>query len=203
MAYEKAAALFEEVIKQAEQMGRSWLKLWGQAELSRSLLQSERLDEVNLEWSNKDLWNTPTALTAEKPVLLGEVALRKGKFKEALRLAKKSASEAEEHGWKAAYVTALELQLRILLQLDRPKEVISLGEKGVLIAEQMNYSSIVLHIRVAKARAQALLGNVELAANQYRAAVAIIQELANNMGDAQLKQSFLSNNFILSVLKLA
>ena len=203
MAYEKAAAMFEEVIKQAEQMGRSWLKLWAQAELSRTLLHFKKPSEVNLEWSDQNLANTPTALMAEKPVLLGEIALRKGNFKEALRWARNSCSEAKKHGWSPAYVIALELQLRILLKLDRARDVISIADEGILMTEQMNYSSLELLMRISKAKALAIQRKADMEVKQYQAAATIIHELADNMGNTSLKQSFLSNRRLMSALEWA
>ena len=203
MAYEEAVAVFEEVIKQAEQMGRSWLKLWAQAELSRTLLHIKKPSEVNLEWSDQNIANTPTALMAEKPVLLGEIALRKGNFEEALRCARNSCSEAEKHGWRPAYVIALELQLRILLKLDKAGNVISIADEGILMAEQMNYATLELLIRISKAEALDLQGKTKLAVEQYQTAVTIIHKLAENMSNDDLKKSFLSNKRISPVPELA
>lgn len=203
MAYEEAVAVFEEVIKQAEQMGRSWLKLWAQAELSRTLLHIKKPSEVNLEWSDQNIANTPTALMAEKPVLLGEIALRKGNFEEALRCARNSCSEAEKHGWRPAYVIALELQLRILLKLDKAGNVISIADEGILMAEQMNYATLELLIRISKAKALDLRGKTKLAVEQYQTAVTIIHKLAENMSNDDLKKSFLSNKRISPVPELA
>ena len=203
MAYEEAVAVFEEVIKQAEQMGRSWLKLWAQAELSRTLLHIKKPSEVNLEWSDQNIANTPTALMAEKPVLLGEIALRKGNFEEALRCAGNSCSEAEKYGWRPAYVIALELQLRILLKLDKAGNVISIADEGILMAEQMNYATLELLIRISKAEALDLQGKTKLAVEQYQTEVTIIHKLAENMSNDDLKKSFLSNKRISPVPELA
>lgn len=202
MAYEQAAAVFGKVVEQAEQMGRSWLKLWAQAELSRALLHIKRPNKVSMSWSNQNLANTPTALLAEKPVLLGEIALRKGNFVEALTFARNSCSVAEKHGWRPAHVIALELQLRILLKLDRAGDVISIADEGILMAEQMNYSSLELLMQISKAKALTMKGNTDMAMKQYQASATIIHELADNMGNAHLKQSFLSNRCILPVLEL-
>lgn len=203
MAYEQAAAVFKEVVELAEQVGRSWLKLWAQAEYSRCLLHFKKPNGLNMVWSDQDLANTPTALMAEKPVLFGEIALRKGNFKEALELAGNSGAEAAKHGWRPANVIAIELQLRILLKLDRSTEVISIADEGILMAEQMNYATLELLIRISKAEALDLQGKTKLAVEQYQTAVTIIHKLAGNMSNDDLKKLFLSNKRISPVLELA
>ena len=131
-----------------------------------------------------------------------EIALRKGNFVEALTFARNSCSVAEKHGWRPAHVIALELQLRILLKLDRAGDVISIADEGILMAEQMNYSSLELLMQISKAKALTMQGNTDMAMKQYQASATIIHELADNMGNAHLKQSFLSNRCILPVLEL-
>ena len=195
--------MFKEVVELAEQMGRSWLKLWAQAEYSRCLLHFKKPNGLNMVWSEQDLANTSTALMAEKPVLFGEIALRKGNFKEALELAGNSGTEAAKHGWRPANVIAIELQLRILLKLDRSTEVISIADEGILMAEQMNYATLELLIRISKAEALDLQGKTKLAVEQYQTAVTIIHKLAGNMSNDDLKKLFLSNKRISPVLELA
>ncbi len=200
MAYREAATVFEDTIEQAKRVGRPWLSLWAQAELSKTLLRSERSDEVNLDWTTQDL-ETDIALTADVPAVLGEIALIKGNLEEALRQAEKACAEAEERGWRPVYVSALELQLRILLKLDRTGEVISLADKGAQMAEQMAYRPLVWRIRAAKAQALALLGDDGAAAQEYEAATAIILEMADAIGDSQIKHAFMSNTAVLAVFK--
>jgi tetratricopeptide (TPR) repeat protein len=201
MAYSKASTVFEGVIEQAKQVGRAWLSLWAQAGLSRSLLQSERLHEVNLDWITHDLASTGAALAADAPYVLGEIALIKGNLEEALRQAEKARTEAWEQGWSPADVSALELQLRVLLELGKSGEVIPLADKGVRMAEEMAYRPLVWRLRAAKAQALAQLGDAGAAAQEYEAAAAVVRKLADTIGDPQLKQSFMSNSSVSSVLE--
>ncbi|MFQ5596033.1 MAG: AAA family ATPase, partial [Anaerolineae bacterium] len=150
LAYGEAATVFEDTVEQAKRVGRSWLTPWAHAELSRCLLRSGRLDEVNLDWTTQGLASTDTTLPADVPHVLGEIALFKGKLDEALRQAEKACAEAEAHGWRPAHVSALELRLRVLLQLNRPGEVIPLADKGIRIAEEMAYRPLIWRVRAAK-----------------------------------------------------
>ncbi|MCP4536628.1 MAG: AAA family ATPase [Chloroflexi bacterium] len=202
MAYGKAATVFEDTIEQAKRMDRAWMSLWAQAELSKTLLKSERL-EVNLDWTTQDLENTATALTADVPAVLGEIALIKGNLEEALEQAEKACAEAEARGWRPAFVSALELQLRVLLKLDRPGEMIALADKGAQMAEQMACRPLMWRVQAAKAQSLALLGDDGAAAQEYKTAAAIVRDLANTIGDAQLKQSFTSNSSVSLVLEHA
>jgi hypothetical protein len=202
MAYGKAAAVFESVVEQARQVGRAWLRLWAEAGLSRSLLGNGRLDELNLDWIDRDLTSTSSALPAAAPQLLGELALYEGKLDEALGQAEKAGAEAEARAWKPSYVAALELQLRVLLQLDRPADVISLANRGLEVAEKMEHRPLIWRVRSARAQALAALGDAVAAAQDYKAAAAVVRELADTIGDAQLVRGFLSNPTVAKVLEV-
>ena len=56
----------------------------GRSPISQNLTTT---DEVNLDWITQDLENTGTALTADVPAVLGEIALKEGNLEEALRQA--------------------------------------------------------------------------------------------------------------------
>jgi tetratricopeptide (TPR) repeat protein len=201
MAYGKARSVFESVIGQAKQLGRAWLLPWAEAGLAKSLVQSQRLDELNLDWINQDLARTSTTLPAAAPQLLGEIALQERKLDEALRQAEKAGTEAEARDWKPSYVAALELQLRALLLLDRPEDVISLADKGIRMAEEMEYRPLLWRVRLAKAQALAALGARAAAAQEYKASAAVIRALANTIDDAQLKRGFMSNTSVSMALE--
>ena len=122
-------------------------------------------------------------------------------LEEALRLAKKSGTEAESRRWKPCYLAALELQLRALLQMGRPADVISLADRGLEMADAMEYSPIIWRARSARAQALAMLGHPGLAAQEYEAAAAIIRKLARTISDPQRKRSFLSSDSVAKVLE--
>jgi tetratricopeptide (TPR) repeat protein len=201
LAFEQATEVFEHTVEQAKRLGRSWLTPWAQVELSRSLLRRRRLDEVNLDWSARGLESTGTTLPADVPNLLGEIALFKGELDAALRQAEKACTEAEKQGWRPAHVSALELRLRVLLQLGRASEVIPLAEKGIRMAEAMAYRPLAWRVRAAKAQALVMLGDAETAANEYTAAAEVIRDLADSIGHAQLRDAFMSDTAVSSVLE--
>ena len=213
MDYGQAATILEGVIEQARQVGRGWLARWGQEELLRALVRNGHLTQ------NLGAMDTP--LRAD---VLGEIALCQGNLDEALRQAQKACVEAkanrfwalhplrglphakgarieaEEGDRKPSYLSALLLQVWILLKLDPPEEVIPLVDRGIRTAEEMGYRPLLWRLRAAKAQAIEIQGDGELAAQEYAAAAVIVRKLADSIADPQLKQSFMSNASVSLVL---
>jgi class 3 adenylate cyclase/tetratricopeptide (TPR) repeat protein len=213
MDYGQAATILEGVIEQARQVGRGWLARWGQEELLRALVRNGQLTQ------NLGAMDTP--LRAD---VLGEIALCQGNLDEALRQAQKACVEAktnrfwalhplrglphakgarieaEEGDRKPSYLSALLLQVWILLKLDPPEEVIPLIDRGIRTAEEMGYRPLLWRLRAAKAQAIEIQGDGELAAQEYAAAAVIVRKLADSIADPQLKQSFMSNASVSLVL---
>ena len=196
MVYERAAAIFDSVIEQARLLGRPWLRRLAQTRLFISLLRDGKLDKENLNKIIRDL----ESMGDVSSHVMAEAALWEGKLDEALRQAEKSCAEEEEGGWLLNYVRALELQLRILLKLERPGDVIPLADKGIRTAGEMGYGQMAWRIRAAKGQALAMLGDAGAAADEYQAAAGVIRELADNVSDPGLKQTFLSNALVAPVL---
>jgi hypothetical protein len=155
------------------------------------------LDGVNLDRIAQDLAGVGLTLPTE---VVAEIALSEGRPDEALWQAESACSEAEHGGLRPAYVAALELQLRVQLRLDRPGDVVSLADVGVQMAGELGYRPLLWRIRAAKAQALEMLGEMEAAAQQYRVAAEIIRELADTVPDAELRQGFLSDAFVSSII---
>jgi hypothetical protein len=132
--------------------------------------------------------------------VIAELLFSEGKRDEALRHAETAASQAEQSGFRPAAVSALEVQLRILLRLNRPAATVALADEALRAAEEMRYLPMVWRIRVAKAQALTRLGNTAEAAQEYQAAAAVIQQLAETIPDAELKHGFLSNSLVSSIM---
>jgi class 3 adenylate cyclase/tetratricopeptide (TPR) repeat protein len=201
MAYEKAATIFASAVDQSILVGRAWLRFWAEAELSKILILRGRNSEVDMEWETQDLENTNTTLPADAPWLRGEIAFLGGNLEEALQKAEIASVEAKKRGWEPTYCCALDLQLRVLLQMGRVGDVISLVDNGIQTAEGMEYRPLMWRLRKVKAQAQALLRDIAGSTKEYSAAAGVIHELVNAIDDPQLKQVYLSSSSVLSVLE--
>ena len=204
MEYEKASEIFESVIERAIRLGRSWMRRNAQIGLTESLLRAGGLDRTNLEKTTKDLVSMDPTLPiigARYPAeVIGEIDLSEGKLEEALKQGEKACTEAEESGSRLNYVSALELRLRILLKLDKPGDVVALTDEGIRMAEEMDYLSMLWRVRGAKAQALEMLGDTEAAGHEYDAAAAVILQLADTIPDTELKENFMANPTVSSII---
>ena len=123
--------------------------------------------------------------------VMAELLLSEGTLDEAL-------CQAE-----TAAVSALEVQGRILLRLNRPVDAVALADEALRAAEEMHYLPMVWRLSAAKAQALTRLGNTAEAAEAYQAAAAVIRQLAETIPDAALKRGFLSNPLVSSIMATA
>jgi tetratricopeptide (TPR) repeat protein len=132
---------------------------------------------------------------------MAEIELSAGRLDEAFKAAEEACSQAEKGGRRPDYLSALESQLRVLLRLDKPEEAVALADEGIRMAEEMSYLPMLWRIRAAKAQALEMIGKSEEAAQEYEAAAAIIRKLADTIPDAGLKNSFMSNPLVSSIIE--
>lgn len=97
-------------------------------------------------------------------------------------------------------VWALELEIRILLKTERPEDVIPFANRALTIAKEYDCLPDIWRIRASKAQAFGMLGEDEKAVQEYRAASTIIYQLADAIKDPELKETFLSDPTVSSVL---
>jgi class 3 adenylate cyclase/tetratricopeptide (TPR) repeat protein/ribosomal protein L40E/ABC-type dipeptide/oligopeptide/nickel transport system ATPase component len=197
MAYEKASEMFENVIEQGTRLKRAWMRNWGRTLLAVALVKAGQLDEASPDRITQDLASTGRTLP---PDVMAEIHLSEGRLDEALKAAGEASSRAEEGGRRPDHVSALESQLRVLLRMGKPEEVVALADKGIRMAEEMSYLPMLWRIRAAKARALEMIGKNEEAAQEYEAAAAIIRKLADTIPDAELRQILISNPQVSSIL---
>src|SRR5207244_948286 len=119
-----ASEIFRSVITQAELLHRHWLKQWAQTMLVSSLTRAGNVNGASVSRVIAEIHSMGATFPAE---VTAEFHLLQGRLDEALQLAGKAASQAEESGRRLDYVGAMELRLRILLRLDRPDDVVALA----------------------------------------------------------------------------
>jgi hypothetical protein len=200
MAYEKASAVFRSVIEQASRLHRAWMRNGAQGLLARSLIRAGQLGERNL---SAFLQQPEMAGAVLPPDVLAEMHLCDGSLDEALEQVENVAAQAKTSGREPAHVAALELKLRILLRLDRAAEARDLAEEALRMAEAMGYLPRVWRLRAGKAQALEALADTAAAAREYQAAAAVIRGLADTIGDAGLKEGFLSDPLVASIFAAA
>jgi class 3 adenylate cyclase len=196
MVYDRAEKIFLKVIKQADDVGRAWLRLWAKAGLTKALLGRGRVSEVSMDWIREDLEGTGTELAAEAPELLGEIALAQGDLDEALAQAERGRVQAEQNGWRPCCGSLLELQLRILIRAGRSRDAIVLAEEGRQMAEEMGYRPLTWRFSYAKAQALEMEHRAKDAAESFQAAANIIRELVAAIDDDELKRQFMEHPLV-------
>ncbi|HEV2054457.1 MAG TPA: adenylate/guanylate cyclase domain-containing protein [Methylomirabilota bacterium] len=204
MAYEKASAVLEPALDQASRLQRWRFALGARLLLAASIIRAGHLEPTTLSRLTQDLLSIlegPSAEPSQKVTaaqVMAELLLSEGRLDEALRRAEASARHADQIGFKPAYVSALALQLCILLRLNRPTDVVVLADSVLAVAEAMSYRPMLWRIRAAKAQALATLGNGTGAAEESHAAAAVIRELSETIPDEELKRGFLARASIMT-----
>jgi class 3 adenylate cyclase/tetratricopeptide (TPR) repeat protein len=206
MAYEKASAVLEHTIEEAGRLNRWRFALNARLLLTTSLIGGGHLEPATLSQLTQGVMGILDGATAG-PIskalaaqVMAELLLAKGQLDEALRQIAASARDAGHIDFKPAYVSALVLQLRILLRLDMPTDVVALADDALRIAEKISYGQMIWRIRAAKAQALRALGHDAEAAEASHRAEAVIRELAATIPDEELKSNFLARAFEASTM---
>jgi len=206
--YDRAAAILREVVDQARRHQRAWMLHWAQSLLVQSLLRAGQVDDARLREIMQDVEKvggslTTTVGTSAPAVAMAEVSFHQGRLDEALGLADRSVSEAEQRGDTPVQMAALEVKLRILLALDRPSEAAAMADDALRMATEIRSLPIVWRLQAARAEALAMLGNTDAATQAYAAAAGVIRTLADSIPDATLRKEFLSNAQVASIMDAA
>jgi tetratricopeptide (TPR) repeat protein len=211
MAYERASTTLERAIDQTRHLQRWSFGRRAQLLLAKSLIRAGQLELAHLRSMIQDL----TSMSAGLPLggsdlmdimaeeVVAELLLSEGTLDEALRHVETATSQAEQSGFRPAAVSALEVQLRILLRLNRQADAVALADEALRAAEEMHYLPMVWRLSAAKAQALISLGNTAEAAQASQVAAAVIRQLAETIPDADLKHGFLSNPLVASIMAAA
>lgn len=199
-AYEKATEMFEATIRQVEYLKRDWLREIAQLRLIKSCLASKTLVQEELNGLCRDIPDTKHQFSILPGEVRSDIELYLGNPEKALHEALSASRQAEAIGRKFAHVSALELQSRIQLRLNLPTEAIVCANQALHLAEEIQYMPMVWRLRAAKAKAFDMLGDTKAASQEYNAASAIVQRLANTIHSAELQRTFLSTPLVLSII---
>jgi tetratricopeptide (TPR) repeat protein len=212
MAYERASATLERAIDQTRRLQRWSFGRPAQFLLAKSLLRAGQLEPAHRRSRIQDLTSMSTSLPLGSVMniidimteeVVAELLLSEGTLDEALRQAEIAASQADQRGFRPAAVSAREVQVRILLCLNRPADAVALADEALRAAEEMHYVPMVWRLSAAKAQALTRLGHTAEAAAASQAAAAVIRQLAETIPEAALTHGFLSNPLVSSIMAAA
>ncbi|MFN8445646.1 MAG: AAA family ATPase [Caldilineaceae bacterium] len=205
LEYSKASAIFEHIIHQARRLRRVWMENWAMGLLAKAKIRSGRFEPSDLAGMSHDLAqvaivSVESMIAALAAVMVGEIALTAGQLEDALQHAEMFAARAQRLGLRHDTLRAVELQIRVLLQMDQAEVALRLADTSISSAERMSYSPLVWQLRVRKAQALARLGENAAARLEYQAAAVVIKQLSATIGNVELQRGFLADPLVASIL---
>jgi len=197
MDYDKVSEISKVVIQQANNLGRGWIRNWAFNKYAMAQMRSNQLDGTNLDEviQNLTIMNIPFP-----DDVIVEMDLATGDLDKALQRSVELCSISSDKGARPYYLNVLELQLRILLKMQKPEDVIILAGNGIKMAEEMKYLPILWRIKFAKEQAFNMLGKKDDALNEHKSIITIIEGLMDNISDVRLRQNFKRNLSIMSII---
>ena len=134
-------------------------------------------------------------------IVLAEIELRNGAAAEAARrienLCSLSAKETREND----QAQARELELRIMLQMDRTENVIAAAPPAVVYAEDRGYLPLMWRMNVSAAAAFERIGDTDRMREEYQAAADIIRTLAAWIYDPADRGIFFADPLVAETLR--
>jgi len=200
LAYKKARETLESSIKQADLVGRAWLVNSGRFYLARALVEGGVGSDAEIDSTLK--YFDPSA-SSDEALIFGHLALSNDDFTQALEMANTLKTYAEESGRRPDLASALLLKAQALMAMEEVEEAVAAAEEGVQLAMEMDYLPVLWRLRGTKAEALKRLGRQRETAHEFKGASAIIEELAGNISEEDLRTSFLSNPIVTSILAAA
>jgi tetratricopeptide (TPR) repeat protein len=198
LACEQAAEQARKVARIATDLNRAWMRTGAQNLRVTSLARLDSLDDATLTEIEQDLQSFGGTLGRQAR---SEAMLSIGSLEEALELAEAAVDSAEKTGMKLDLIRALELKLRILLELENMAEALVVADNAFEQAYQTEYRSMLWRIQANRARARKAAGDESGAKQDFQTAAAIARELAESIPDEKLRQSFETNPLVAAILK--
>jgi tetratricopeptide (TPR) repeat protein len=206
-AYRQAAALFEELVVRVDRLRRGWLREWVRLLFVRSVLLIEQPSDS--EWARA----AQALADAEKSALQGlpqlealrlrlqaEMALVEDWPDEALLQIVEACTLLADNCYQGDLASAMELQARILLRLQRSNEALALCDEALTTATEIGQLPTIWRLHATKAQVLEGLGEGEAARRERQSARAIIQKLAANIQESEVRAGYLADPLIASIL---
>jgi len=197
LSYKKARETLESSIKQADLVGRAWLVNYGRFYLARALVEGG-------VGSNSEIKNIlryfDSTVSPDDALIFGHLALSNDDLTQALEMANILVTHSKESGRRPDMASALLLKAQTLMAMEQVEEAVAAAEEGVQLAMEMDYLPVLWRLRGTKAEALKHLGRHKETANEFKGASDIIEELAGNISEEDLRTAFLSNPIVSSIL---
>ena len=195
--YDKAARVFDDVVRRAGRLQRAWMQNWGKRLRARALLRSGTLDTAGLTQA----WHDLQGVDAERArTVTAEILLALGQPDQALVQAAEAVREAGERDWTPEVIAALEIQSLALLEMDRPEEALTVASDALQQAEAIGARPMVWRLQALRARIQRRLNDQEAARLSLVKAGEIVRALGASIPDPEDEQRFLKSPEASSVL---
>jgi tetratricopeptide (TPR) repeat protein len=199
LAYEKARETLESSIKQADLVGRAWLVNFGRFHLVRALEEGGVGSNSEIE-SILNYFDPSKFINA---LIFGKFAYSSGDYVQALEMANNLENYAKENGRHPELASALLLKAQSSLATEQFNEAVSAAEEGIELAMELEYLPILWRLRGTRAETLKRLGQEKESAEEFKRASEIIEELAGNISEEDLRNTFLSNPIVTSILAAA
>jgi class 3 adenylate cyclase/tetratricopeptide (TPR) repeat protein len=196
-AYDQAVDVFRDLLRRAKQLKRVWMTRWGTELLARSLLRAQRLDADALKEIREGLRVLGSQVHHN---VTAEVLLAEGKAEAALAEVEEAAAKAKAGEHTAEVLDALELQVRILLDLGRTEEGLKLVEDACRMAKERHALPMLWRLLALKGWALSKGENSAGAREALSEAAAIVRRVGDSISDPQLKRGFFASSSVASVL---
>ena len=198
LAFEQAAEQARKADKLADEFDRAWMRIGAQNLRVTSLARLGSLDDAALSEIEQDIQSFGGKLGRQARA---ESMLSIGSLDEALELAEAAVDSAEKTGMKLDLIPALELKLRVFLEMENMTEALVVADYALEQAHQTDYRSMTWRIQASRARAREAAGDETGANEDFQTAAAIVRELAETIPDPEHRQGFETNPLVAPILK--
>ncbi len=159
------------------------------------------LDEVQkkreLKWYKTREWRYGMHFSR----YMSELSLLKGDCSRAMEFAEDTLAQGQHTSAKKYISMGFKLKGQVLMELERIAEAAECFEKARDLADQMSYPTLMWKTRYLLSKVYDRDGRTEAAKESLEKASAIIERMASNVSDAEIKETFLNFEQIQDVYK--
>lgn len=199
-AYDRATEAVRDLLQRAQRLRRAWMTRWGTELLARSIFRAGAPDSDALQ----EIKGRLHALGSRVPrVVTAELLLAEGKADAALPEVVAAVAEAKAEDLTMDLLDTWELEIRVLLELDRAKDALTRVEEASRLAEERHVLSTLWRLLALKGRTLTKLGNSAAAREALSKSAAIVRRVGDSIQNPQLKSGFFASPSVASVLRMS
>jgi predicted ATPase/class 3 adenylate cyclase len=130
-----------------------------------------------------------------------ELALLKGNYPKAMEYAEDTLAKGKNTAGKKYISMGFKLKGEVLMAMEKIEEAADCVEKARALADQMEYPPLMWKTRYSLAQIYNQQGKYEAAKEALEEASAIIERMASNVSDTEVKETFLNSEPIQNIYK--